>query len=113
MVLRTAAIENRWLTQAQAGGLSPTWPGGSARYFYGSKFLGWVAQTQGMNQLAEYFHDYAGNFIPYRVNASAKNVFGKSINELWRTWSDEQQRIHRDEHERLAGAGFTTRGRLT
>jgi Tol biopolymer transport system component len=113
MVLRTSAIENRWLSQAQAGGLSPEWPGGSARYFYGSKFLGWVARTRGMDRLAEYFHDYAGNVIPYRVNASAEDVFGHSMNDLWRTWSDEQQREYRDGNARLAADGLTTRTVLT
>ncbi len=97
MVLRTAAVENRWPSPAQAGGLSPAWPGGSARYFFGSKFLGWVAQREGAGKLAEYFHDYAGNVIPLRVNASARAVFGESMDSLWRDWSNEQRAAYRAE----------------
>jgi Tol biopolymer transport system component len=113
MVLRTAAVEDRWLTQAQAGGLSPEWPGGSASYYYGSKFLGWAARTQGIDRVTEYFHDYSGNFLPYRVNASAKNAFGRSMTDLWRQWSDEQQAEYRADQTRIAADGITSREAIT
>src|SRR5438093_1664337 len=51
MVLRTAAVEDRWATEAQASGLSPYWPVGGARYYYGSKFLSWLARTRGVDKL--------------------------------------------------------------
>jgi WD40 repeat protein len=113
MVLRTAAVENRWPTEAQASGLSPYWPGGSSRYFFGAKFLSWLEQKYGMEKLAEYFHDYSGNVIPFRVNASAEAVFGKDMRTLYREWSDEQQHIYREDRDRIAAAGLTQRRKLT
>ncbi|HSP13396.1 MAG TPA: hypothetical protein VLV78_01440 [Thermoanaerobaculia bacterium] len=113
MVLRTAAVENRWPTEAQASGLSPNWPGGSARYFFGSKFLSWIERKYGMQKLAEYFHDYSGNVIPFRVNASAEAVFGTDMRTLYREWSDEQQREYRAERDRIASAGLTQHRKLT
>ncbi|HEX8616075.1 MAG TPA: hypothetical protein VF911_00705 [Thermoanaerobaculia bacterium] len=109
MVLRTAAVENRWPSPAQAGGLSPAWPGGSARYFFGSKFLGWVAQREGAEKIAEYFRDYAGNVIPLRVNASARAVFGESMDTLWRDWSNEQRAAYAAE---VAAIGAVTERRV-
>ena len=113
MVLRTAAVENRWPTEAQASGLEPFWPGGSSRYFFGSKFLSWIEQRYGMAKLAEYFHDYSGNFIPFRVNASAEAVFGKDMRALWREWSDEQQRAYRAECDRITSIGPSPGQQLT
>ena len=92
MVLRTAAAENRWATPSQATGEGPSWPEGNARYFYGSRFLEWLATTRGMDKLREFVHDYSSNIVPYRMNGSAKDVYGTSMNALWKTWSAEQQR---------------------
>ena len=102
MVLRTAAVEGKFLSEPQAAGLSPEWPSGAARYFYGSKFLAWLARTKGMEKVAQYFHDYAGNFIPFRVNASAEAVFGDDMSALWRQWSREQQQIYKDDVAELS-----------
>jgi Tol biopolymer transport system component len=113
MVLRTAAIEGRFATEPQAAGLTPGWPGGGQRYYYGSAFLAWLARTRGRETLTQYFHDYAGRILPYRVNASARAVWGENMSALWREWSDEIQAAYRDEHHRLSSAGLTERERLT
>lgn len=113
MVLRTAAVENQWFDEPRAGGLTASWPGGSARYLYGSKFLSWLTRKYGIAKLADFFEDYSGNVIPYRLNASAEAVFGRDMAALYADWSAEQQSLYRAEHERLARAGFSTRRRLT
>ncbi|HEX8154098.1 MAG TPA: hypothetical protein VF698_13275 [Thermoanaerobaculia bacterium] len=113
MVLRTAAIENRWRTAAQAGGLTAQWPGGNARYFFGSKFLQWVERRYGREALARYFTEFSTNVIPYRVNATAEDVFGTEMSSLYEQWSREQQQVYREEHARLATRGFTARERIT
>ena len=113
MVLRTAAIENRWRSAAQAGGLTAQWPGGNARYYFGSKFLQWVERKHGRDALARYFTEFSTNIIPYRVNATSRDVFGVEMSRLYEEWSREQQQAYRDEHARLAARGFTARERLT
>lgn len=91
MVLRTAAIEDRWPSEAQASGLTPFWPGGAARYLFGSKFLAWIARRHGSDAVARYFNEYSRRLIPYQINRTAEHVFGASIAELWREWSREQK----------------------
>ncbi|HYR27085.1 MAG TPA: BamA/TamA family outer membrane protein [Thermoanaerobaculia bacterium] len=88
MVLRTAAIEDRWPSEAQASGLTARWPGGAARYLFGSKFLAWLAERYGSDAVARYFNEYSSRII-YQVNDSARKVFGKSIRRLWQEWSEE------------------------
>ncbi|HUP49161.1 MAG TPA: LpqB family beta-propeller domain-containing protein [Thermoanaerobaculia bacterium] len=118
MVLRTAAIENQFATEGQASGSRPYWPGGNARYFYGSKFLSWLAAQHGAEKLRQYVNEYSGNIVPFRVNATAKDVYGTSMKSLWNEWSREQQAAYRAEHaalgsltrrERLTGLGYVTK----
>lgn len=113
MVLRTAAAENRWDSPSQATGEGPSWPDGGARYYYGSRFLEWLATTRGMDKLRAFVHDYSSNIVPYRMNASAEDVYGTSMSALWRTWSEEQQRAYQADVQRLAADGITARQRLT
>ena len=113
MVLRTAAHENAWPTAAQASGHTARWPGGNARYFYGSKFLGWVARKYGHDALARYLREYSSNLIPFLVNATAEEVFGAEMSALYAQWSAEQQAEYRAEVARIAAGGLTPRRALT
>jgi hypothetical protein len=113
MVLRTAAIEGRWPTEAQAGGLSPQWPGGSARYFFGSKFMTWLARRYGVDAVARYFNEHSGRLIPFLHNRTAEHAFGKELSALWEEWSAEQRTAYGMEYERLRATGLTETTRLT
>jgi hypothetical protein len=113
MVLRTAAVEARWPTEAQASGLSPQWPGGSARYFFGSKFMAWLARRYGNEAIARYFNEHSGRLIPFLHNRTAEHVFGKELSELWEEWTAEQRTAYGVEYERLRASGLTPATRLT
>ena len=113
MALRTAAVEDRWATEAQASGLGPYWPTGNSRYYYGSKFLSWLETTRGRDKLTQFMNDYSGNVVPFRINASAEDVYGTSMKELWEQWGVEQQKTYRADRDRLAADGLTDRTRLT
>ena len=101
MILRTAAVEDRFATEGQASGLSPQWPSGSARYFYGSKFLEWLGRKHGSGKIREYINEYSSNILPFRLNATAKDVYGAGMKQLWNEWSAEQQQIYRNEKAAL------------
>ncbi|HEX8253943.1 MAG TPA: hypothetical protein VF846_12410 [Thermoanaerobaculia bacterium] len=113
MVLRAAAEEGRWPTEAQASGLTPYWPGGSARYLFGGRFLTWVARKHGVDKLARYFNEYSGRLIPFLHNRNARQVFGASISELWSEWSREQQAAYAAEAGRVREAGLSAPLRVT
>ncbi len=113
MVLRSAAVEGRWPRENEASGFTPFWPGGSTRYFFGSKFLTWVARKYGTDALARYFNEYSGRLIPYLHNRTAQHVFGASISELWTQWTREQESAARAQLERMRAEGLTPATRLT
>ena len=113
MVLRTAAVENRFATEGQASGFSPYWPTGNARYYYGAKFLSWLVATRGMDKLTRFINEYSSNVIPFRINATAEDVYGTEMADLWAQWSEEQQYLYKAERDRLAAEGLTDRRRLT
>ncbi|HEX6178415.1 MAG TPA: BamA/TamA family outer membrane protein, partial [Thermoanaerobaculia bacterium] len=111
MILRTAAVEDRFLSVSEASGLSPEWPRGNARYFYGAKFLSWLSAREGSEKLRQFVNEYSGNIIPFRVNATADDVYGESMNALWNEWSSQQQAAYRAEVARLGT--ITPRERIT
>ena len=111
MILRTAAVEDRFLSVSEASGLSPQWPRGNVRYFYGAKFLSWLSAREGADKLRQYVNEYSGNIIPFRVNATAKDVYGESMNALWNEWSSQQQAAYRAEVAQLGP--ITPRERIT
>jgi Tol biopolymer transport system component len=113
MILRTSAVEGRFPSEPQASGLTPAWPGGGSRYYFGSAFLAWLARERGAEQLARYFHEYSSHPIPYRVNAPAREVYGQSMTSLWREWSAEAQRAYRKRADQLRAEGLTESRRLT
>jgi Tol biopolymer transport system component len=113
MILRTAAVEERFPSEPQASGLTPAWPGGGSRYHFGSAFLAWLARERGAEQLADYFREYSSHSIPYRINAPAREVYGQSMTSLWREWSDEAQRTYRQRADEIRAEGLTESHRLT
>ena len=113
MILRTAAVEERFPSEPQASGLAAAWPGGGSRYYFGSAFLAWLGRERGAERLAQYFQKYSSHSIPYRVNAPAREVYGQSITSLWREWSEEAQRAYRERSDELRTEGLTEPHRLT
>jgi Tol biopolymer transport system component len=113
MILRTSAIEHTWFSEVQASGFTGRWPGGSARYFYGSKFLEYVAKTEGFDRLAAFFHEYASTPIPYRVDATAVDVFGMPMTEMYRQWSQVAQREYLKHYRELSRQGLTEKESLS
>lgn len=113
MVLRTSAVENTWLDESKASGYTPEWPGGSARYFYGSKFLEYVAQKEGMDRLATFFHEYATSPVPFRVETTSLDIFGQSFGEMYDAWSESAQSKYVEQHRELVREGLTERELLT
>lgn len=86
MILRTAALEGGFETIDQTSGDSPTWPGGQRYYVYGSLFLKHLAAKYGPEAMGAFVDAVAGQWIPYRMNAAAKEAFGVSFSQAWEDW---------------------------
>ena len=91
MILRMAALENRWVNIDQAHLGYSEWPGAATAYFYGGRFHLWLAQTYGREKVAQLHALNASLPLPYLYWVSAKLTFGKSLPELWDAWHEHER----------------------
>lgn len=89
MVMRTAALEGALGSLDQVAGNSPAWPAGSRPYVYGARYLDRMAGVHGEESLGEFARSVAGLWIPFRLNAAARDAFGESVSESWDAWRRE------------------------
>ncbi len=114
MVLRTAVLEGRFESLGQAADDSPVWPGGNRYYVYGSLFFQHLLDEHGSKKMGAFARDVAGQWIPYRLDAASRKVFGTSFSAEWRAWGKELKAKYADLDARLAKQGPVTHAqRLT
>jgi hypothetical protein len=92
MVLRTAAVENRFERLDQASGDSPVWPSGTRAYAYGSLFFDYLESKHGPERMGAFAEAVAHLWVPYRLDAAGRKAFGVSLSEEWRLWTAEETR---------------------
>ena len=99
MVLRSAALEDRFPPIDQAYRGYPRWPFGNIAYFFGGRFHLWLAEKYGEDKLLDYHRYYAANPIPFITYLPAKLAFGESMESLWLAFeadvTAEAQRVQR------------------
>ncbi len=110
MVMRAAALAGEFGTVQQVSGDSPVWPGGHRPYVYGARYLEHMAAVHGEETLAGFARSVAGLWVPYRMNAAARNAFGVSVRESWAAWGEDMTRAYRAVAEELARARPITIG---
>lgn len=88
MQIRTAMLEGRFESIGQASGDSPLWPGGNRSYAYGSLFFDYLLEKHGEERMEAFVHAVGGQWIPYRLDAAARDAFGVSFSEEWSVWGD-------------------------
>jgi len=86
MVLRSAVLEGTFESIDQTSGASQVWPGGQRYYVYGSLFLNHLAELYGEESLGDFVEEVAGQWIPYRMNAAGRKIFGTSFSDAWLAW---------------------------
>jgi Tol biopolymer transport system component len=83
MMARAAADSGKLLPVDRCGGYElQRFPGGNAPYLYGSLLHGHVA-SQGDSGIWDRYNRTRSAGLPFFENARARNVFGKSIYDLW------------------------------
>ncbi len=90
-VVRAAALEGGVERLDQMMGNTPAWPGGTRPYVYGGLFHEWLAREYGEASLDAYFRRQAGRLNPYRIDATAREVFGSSLGDLHGRWAGEME----------------------
>ena len=110
MVLRTAVLEDGLESLDQITGRSPNWPAGDRVYVYGATFFDHLSETYGEERLGAFADAIARQWIPYRVNAGAKDAFGVSFSNLWERWRTDLEVRFRALADSLAAAAPLTAG---
>ena len=106
MVIRTAALEDRFPPIDQGYRGYPRWPFGNIAYFFGGRFQLWLRERYGEEKLLAYHRAYAANPIPYFTYLPAKLKFGASIEALWNTWEEEARADAVLERERIRSSAL-------
>jgi len=113
MLLRMAALEDRFLRIDQAQVQFSDWPGPNAAYFYGGFFHLWLAQRYGQSSVADLHRLYAAALFPYLYWFDAKEVFGHSLPDLWEQWRQEELSLARKVQAEVKAQGITDSRRIT
>ena len=110
MVMRASALAGEFGSVAQVSGNSPVWPAGNRAYVYGARYLEHMAGVHGEESLGGFARSVAGLWVPYRINAAARDAFGVSVRESWGAWGEDMTVAYRALAEDLARAAPITAG---
>jgi hypothetical protein len=102
MVARTAALHGTLETLDQVGGETPVWPAGQRSYLYGGLFMDHLARRHGPGAMGRFVRAVAGQWVPYRIDAAAREAFGESFSLAWEGWRAEVTREARALADSLA-----------
>ncbi|MEE8218345.1 MAG: hypothetical protein V3S03_05205, partial [Vicinamibacteria bacterium] len=89
MVLRMAALEDRFPTEDQAVYALDAWPGGQTPYLFGEAFVRWLTERGGDDTLPRWARQHAGQIIPFLDGRTSRKVTGAGLHTQWKTWEEE------------------------
>ena len=90
-ILDVAAGTSRFDPIDRVNGGLVDWPGGNAPYLYGSFFHEYLAKKYGPSTLQRLTDETAGR-IPYLGSRAFKQVFGRSLGDLWKDYESASGR---------------------
>ncbi len=108
MMLRTAALEENFSPIDRATGKSAQWPAGESDYLYGSLFFDYLLDRYGEEGIRRFVLAIGGQWVPYRLNAAARDAFGVSFSEAWAEWAREWEQRAQERTRELAAVGPVT-----
>jgi hypothetical protein len=95
-ILRSRVLAGKGERIDQVMGSSPLFPGGERPYAWGGPFFHHLAETEGEEAVEAFFRRQADRLNPLRLNASAREAFGRPLDVLHAMWLDELERDARD-----------------
>jgi Omp85 superfamily domain/WD40-like Beta Propeller Repeat len=111
-IVDVAAAAGRFEPIDRAAGGLIDWPAGNAAYAYGAYFHQYLADQYGAERLTRLADATAGR-IPFFDAGAFKNVFDRSLTDLWQDFREAREQVgatqsETDAHaERLTHHGFT------
>jgi hypothetical protein len=113
MVLRMAALEDRFPRQDQAVLGLDAWPGGQAAYLFGEAFLRDLSDRHGPGTLPELSRVQSGRLVPFMDDFTAQRVTGRAFHGQWKEWARGASASFAAEAEVRSAAGLTASTPLT
>ncbi|HOU52412.1 MAG TPA: hypothetical protein PLQ97_00585 [Myxococcota bacterium] len=112
-ILRTAALEGRFLSLSQLTVAPEDPPRGGAFYVYGGAFLSFLERRVGLERLVAFLQDYGRRVVPFAMNTVARRTLGADFEDLYREFQDEVARRAREVRDRRTALGIVAGTVLT
>jgi Tol biopolymer transport system component len=113
MVLRMAALEERFPREDQAVFALDAWPGGLAPYLFGEPFLRFLTERSGEDALPGLARKQSGQVLPFLDDLTANSVTGATFHAQWRLWASAVRSTSEWEAEGRRAQGLTASRALT
>ena len=113
MILRMAALEDRFPSEDQAIYALDAWPGGQTPYLFGEAFLRWLSENGGEDTLPRWARQHSGQVIPFLDGRTSSKVTGTGLHAQWQAWKEELAAASRREAAPRRAAGLTASQALT
>ncbi|MDQ7015813.1 MAG: hypothetical protein Q9N68_05480 [Gammaproteobacteria bacterium] len=82
-----------------------SWPAGTTRYLYGVHFFQFIEDKYGAKVVQKWIDLYSKNVIPFKLDATAKKLFGKNLTTLWSEFELYLQRRYQPQINKIKQAG--------
>lgn len=113
MVLRMAALEERFPKEDQAVYGLDAWPAGLAPYLFGEAFLRFLSKRAGEKTLPGLARQHSRQVIPFLDELTAHKVTGATFHQQWQLWREDVKRRAEQELEERRARGLTLSRALT
>lgn len=112
MILRTSVLQDRLQRIDEISSDPIVYPHGVIPYLYGSRFLWYLANRQGEDNLRFMTADYGNRVIPFGLHQSARMSFGRDLDELYAAFLQHLQQWARETRDRVLAQGLREGVRL-
>jgi hypothetical protein len=113
MVLRMAALEEKFPHQDQAVLGFDKWPAGQAAYLFGESFLRDVTARSGPSTLPDLARTQSGKIVPFLDDLTSREVTGVTFHGQWQDWKATSTKGFAREAEDRRARGLTVSRALT
>ena len=112
MILRTSVLEDRLQRLDEISSDPIVYPHGTIPYLYGSRFLWYLANRQGEDNLRFMSADYGNRAIPFAVQQSARMSFGRDLDVLYADFLKHLKQWAYETRNRVVSQGLVQGKRL-
>ena len=100
MYIRTASIEDNFITLDRASNDLKVWPLGQASYLFGVSFVNYLSREYGEDKLTD-FNMASGSYPIFMWGLAFNNVYGRRISKIWHDWEQAEQKNQREAADKI------------